>query len=216
NVRNNPADPSTTHLCNPDGGLKITTLPTTTACRTRWNGLCRITINYEANIHPLWGVDRFVDADGDGVHDKDSTGADINHKCTSCHTTANADGTVRVPAGDLDLTDGASDVDPDHFRSYEELLSGDVGQTIDETGALVDECIRFQVDPVTLVQTCVAFRQVAAPMSANGANSSGRFFNTLEGASHKDFMSQGELRLLSEWLDIGAQYYNDPFAAPED
>jgi len=22
------------------------------------------------------------------------------------------------------------------------------------------------------------------------------------------------LRLISEWLDIGAQYYNDPFVAP--
>jgi hypothetical protein len=24
-------------------------------------------------------------------------------------------------------------------------------------------------------------------------------------------LSTAELRLLSEWLDIGAQYYNDPF-----
>jgi hypothetical protein len=31
---------------------------------------------------------------------------------------------------------------------------------------------------------------------------------------HRDFMSPSELRLLSEWLDIGAQYYNDPFVAP--
>jgi hypothetical protein len=23
------------------------------------------------------------------------------------------------------------------------------------------------------------------------------------------------LRLISEWLDIGAQYYNDPFVAPK-
>jgi hypothetical protein len=27
-------------------------------------------------------------------------------------------------------------------------------------------------------------------------------------------MSPSELRLLSEWLDIGAQYFNDPFVAP--
>jgi hypothetical protein len=27
-------------------------------------------------------------------------------------------------------------------------------------------------------------------------------------------MNIAELRLLSEWLDIGAQYFNDPFAAP--
>jgi hypothetical protein len=26
----------------------------------------------------------------------------------------------------------------------------------------------------------------------------------------------GEMRLISEWLDIGGQYYNDPFVAPAD
>jgi len=29
-------------------------------------------------------------------------------------------------------------------------------------------------------------------------------------------MSPSELRLVSEWLDIGAQYFNDPFTAPEN
>lgn len=29
-------------------------------------------------------------------------------------------------------------------------------------------------------------------------------------------LSPSELKLISEWLDIGAQYYNDPFDAPED
>jgi len=28
---------------------------------------------------------------------------------------------------------------------------------------------------------------------------------------HSTFMSADELRLISEWLDIGAQYFNDPF-----
>jgi hypothetical protein len=27
-------------------------------------------------------------------------------------------------------------------------------------------------------------------------------------------MTAAELRLLSEWVDIGAQYYNNPFDAP--
>ncbi len=31
---------------------------------------------------------------------------------------------------------------------------------------------------------------------------------------HTVMMSAAELKLISEWLDIGAQYYNDPFAAP--
>jgi hypothetical protein len=77
------------------------------------------------------------------------------------------------------------------------------------------------VDPDTLVETCVEFRMVSPPMSAAGANDSRRFFDTMEGRTvgevdHRDFMSPGELRLVSEWLDIGAQYFNDPFAAPEN
>jgi hypothetical protein len=58
-------------------------------------------------------------------------------------------------------------------------------------------------------------------MSAQGARASTRFFSKMEGVTvgtvdHSDFMSPSELRLISEWLDIGAQYYNDPFVAPEN
>jgi hypothetical protein len=127
---------------------------------------------------------------------------------------------VAVPAGDLDLTDGPSDDEPDQFRAYRELLFADVGQVVNAMGQLEDDCLQFQTDPVTNVTTCVQFRQVPASMSAAGAAASGRFFNKMEGApgagqtDHRDFMSPSELRLLSEWLDIGAQYYNDPFVAP--
>ena len=67
----------------------------------------------------------------------------------------------------------------------------------------------------------VSLAELAANVKAQaGAAASGRFFNKMEGApgagqtDHRDFMSPSELRLLSEWLDIGAQYYNDPFVAP--
>jgi hypothetical protein len=54
-------------------------------------------------------------------------------------------------------------------------------------------------------------------MSANGANSSTRFFIKFDaGGTHQGYLTSAELKLLSEWLDIGAQYYNDPFAAPEN
>ncbi len=56
------------------------------------------------------------------------------------------------------------------------------------------------------------------------SNSAGsRFFDKLNGVNlpatvsptdHTDFMSINELRLLREWLDIGGQYYNNPFDAP--
>jgi len=218
-VLSNAADPTQHVTCA--NGLRGTTPPVAVSCTSKWTSLCRITIHYEMHIHPMWGIDRFVDADGDGMPDLDpATMQPINHKCTSCHAPVNAAAMTAVPAGDLDLTDGPSDDEPDQFRSYRELLFGDVGQVVNAMGQLEDECLQFVTDPVTNVTTCVQFRQVPASMSANGAAASGRFFGKMEVApaggqtDHRDFMSPSELRLLSEWLDIGAQYYNDPFVAP--
>jgi hypothetical protein len=88
-------------------------------------------------------------------------------------------------------------------------------------GMLDDICEQSQIDPDTGVEVCTAFRYVPASMYAAGARASVRFFDILEGRAvgtidHSGFMSPSELRLLSEWLDIGAQYYNDPFAVPEN
>ena len=33
---------------------------------------------------------------------------------------------------------------------------------------------------------------------------------------HEGWLTAAELKLVSEWLDLGAQYFNDPFAAPLD
>ena len=49
--------------------------------------------------------------------------------------------------------------------------------------------------------------------SANGGLSAaflGRFA-TGSGSTHAGYLSPAELRLLSEWLDIGAQFFNNPF-----
>jgi hypothetical protein len=59
-----------------------------------------------------------------------------------------------------------------------------------------------------------------APMTAGSAINSGAFFDILDGKAkdpvldHTGWLSPAELRLISEWLDIGGQYYNDPFVAP--
>ncbi|HWN47330.1 MAG TPA: hypothetical protein VNM71_08225, partial [Steroidobacteraceae bacterium] len=52
--------------------------------------------------------------------------------------------------------------------------------------------------------------QLPASMSAANARGS-RFFTVMNNPTHAGMLSPAELRLLSEWLDIGAQYYNDPF-----
>ena len=50
-------------------------------------------------------------------------------------------------------------------------------------------------------------------MSAAGAVASSTFFNTFETGTHVGRLTTAELKLIAEWLDIGAQYYNNPFDA---
>jgi hypothetical protein len=54
-----------------------------------------------------------------------------------------------------------------------------------------------------------------SPMTAGSASASTSFFSVFgSGGSHYGYLTPAELRLISEWLDIGGQYYNDPFVAP--
>jgi hypothetical protein len=65
--------------------------------------------------------------------------------------------------------------------------------------------------------------QVAGSINPGSARGS-CFFLTVTGqqngcsvmgaVNHAQFLTPDELRLLSEWVDIGAQYYNNPFDAP--
>lgn len=171
---------------------------------TPWNERCRITINYETDIHPLWALAR-----------KDVNGTDVT--CINCHTN---NGTI---SGQLNLTDGVSVANPDWFNAYEQLLA--THDQVDATGnvVLVDS---GQVDsngnPILVPAT------VPASMVAGAAAGSGAFFNeftnthgattphcTVDGAGVcQPWLSVHELKLLSEWVDIGAQYYNNPFDAP--
>ena len=183
-----------------------TPVPTSGGCITTWQPRCRITINYEAHIHPLWAKPRVTLA-GDGVT------VLTDDTCTTCHSPADAMAVPQVPAGQLDLTNGPSDIDADHFKAYRELLSADNEQVLNG-GALQDRLVQVGVDPVT-GDPIFAPVGVSPSMSTAGALASGTFFNRFAaGGSHAGRLSPAELRLLSEWVDIGAQYYNDPFQAP--
>jgi hypothetical protein len=106
-------------------------------------------------------------------------------------------GAVRVPAAQLDLSGGASPDDADHLVSYRELLFTDNAQEAN-MGALQD----------TLVT-------VEPSMTVEGATDSVAFFSRFDaGGTHAAWLTAAELRLIAEWLDIGGQYYNDPFLAP--
>jgi Hydrazine synthase alpha subunit middle domain/WD40-like Beta Propeller Repeat len=210
---------------NPDSATQIA--PTSLACMdpSSWSGSCRIIINYETHVQPLWERDR-------------PTGA-----CINCHT---SNGGVQTPAGQLELTNQPSIAEPDQMASYRELLVNDQVQTpvcelVDDATNAIPLCV------VTLdannMPTCVGvtdcpFEQdvttgalildaqnnpiprtvqtaILASMSANGARASFRFFNKFTNGSgtvnHAGFLNDSELKMISEWLDIRAAYFNNPF-----
>lgn len=84
-------------------------------------------------------------------------------------------------------------------------------------GAIADLQVTT-IDPATgqPVSNPVA---VAAALQAGNARGSTRFFDRFAaGGDHAGFLTSAELRLVSEWVDIGAQYFNNPFdpAVPLD
>jgi len=186
--------------------------PVNTNCIAKWAPSCRIEINYETHIHPLWGAPR-------QIIDPMTMVVLADHTCSQggCHAPVNAMNQPMVPAGQLDLTDGLSADEPDQFNSYRELLFADNAQVL-VNGALQDQQVQIGVD--AMGNPIFAPVSVGAPMSAAGARAS-RFFTCFDaggtgcpGQSHANYLSKDELRLIAEWLDIGAQYYNDPFKAP--
>jgi hypothetical protein len=183
-----------------------TSPPASAQCVTSWQAGCRITIHYERHIHPLWGRPSVtLAADGVTVLSDDT--------CTRCHSNRSAAGAVQLPAGQLELTDGASADQPDHFHAYRELLATDNEQEL-AGGALQDRMVQVGVDPVT-GQPQFAPVPVAPSLRAGSANASVTFFSRFApGGTHEGRLSAAELRLVSEWVDGGAQYFNDPFAAP--
>ena len=233
--------------------------PTSEACMEPdgWNSLCRVTINYETHIQPLWERSRVVNA--------------VERQCTGCHsrntTDLNGNALVQVPAGQLELTSQPSDMNNDHMTSYRELLANDLRQILtDDMAGLTDNIpvCEFVVDEDAIPECQVVFDtdgnptcdgvvdcpfvqqditnelgeveqvlvldadgnpiplteqiDVTASMSAGGARASARFFSRFanfdaatDTVDHRGFLNSSELKLLSEWLDIRAAYYNNPF-----
>ena len=123
---------------------------------------------------------------------------------------------ARVPAGQLELQDGPDDIVPDHFHAYRELLVTDNLQVL-EGGMLVDATRVVGQDEDG--NDILAFIPQPSPASVGGARASSDFFDRFNDPGdqvHFNILSQAEQRLIAEWLDGGAQYYNDPFDAPQD
>jgi hypothetical protein len=183
--------------------------PVRSSCVTSWNSTCRTIINYDQHIQPLWSLDRGPNT------------------CTACHATQDLNGAAQIPAGQLDLSANPSAEEQLHLVSYRELLFASPVQDL-IGGALVTRTFDEVVgtDPVTglpiVEQRTVTSTRPLAPLNARGS----RFFacfatsNTCANGDpataggtvdHSAFLTPSELRLISEWVDIGAQYFNNPF-----
>lgn len=183
--------------------------PTTNNCLAGWAYNCMIIIDYPDHIQPIWSASRIVtDTNGNVI---------ANHTCTQggCHSPTDATGNPAPPAGDLDLTNTASNQQPLEFISYLDLLTEhDELQLVN--GALVPVTQPGPIDPTTGQPTQVPV-EVPGPLVASSALASTAFFNLLgptsTDATHAGVLNPSELRIISEWLDLGAQYFNSPFDA---
>src|SRR5437868_2880472 len=171
-----------------DATNPIPAIPTTAVCVTAWAANCRIVINYPEHIQKLWDLPRTGMVGG----------VAFDHTCSQarCHNPTNAAGAAQTPAGNLDLTNSTSTDVPQEFTSYRQLL--------------------FPHNTVIMGQPGPTVGPYMNAGSANGGASKAFFscFATGSGCtnpSHTGWLNIAELRLLSEWLDIGAQYFNNPF-----
>ena len=171
-----------------DATNPIPAIPTSAVCATAWAANCRIVINYPEHIQKLW----------DAARPAMVGGALVDHSCSQagCHNPKNAAGAAQTPAGDLDLTSSASNDVPQELISYRQLL--------------------FPHNTVIMGAPGPSVGPFMTAGSANGG-ASGAFFNCFatgtgcNNPAHTGWLNIAELRLVSEWLDIGAQYFNNPF-----
>ena len=197
--------------------LDASMLPPTKVFCSPWAFNCRSIINYPRHIHPIWQVNRGVDLvtmeppanpppnDPTNtplvvVNTPNAVGDDT---CTECHTTL---GNTRIPYGQLDLATDPAQVANQLLRSYVELLAIDAGQTFNGVNVV-------DIDPAVAV---------LPSMSVNGARAS-YFMEKMTGVEldsprtisgtvdHTGMLTGAELKLISEWLDLDARNYNDPF-----
>jgi hypothetical protein len=169
----------------------MTAFPTSAQCVTGWSATCRIIINYPEHIQPLWDLKRTSTVGG--------VATDVTCTQGGCHSPLNAAGAAQMPAGNLDLTNSASVDAPPETTSYRQLLFAHNISIVDPT------------DPtMTITQSVGPYLNAG---SANGGISSNFMSRFAAGSAstHATWLSPDELRLVAEWLDIGAQYFNNPF-----
>ena len=224
-----PLLPTAIEPTNPGAGIPIPS-PASAACANNYGDTpdfiyCRIVINYEQHIEPIWSADS---ADR------------IQGTCISCHNAAtNAaailDPTKNPASYQLELTSDTVNDTP-FYNSFSELTTdvpkyisdGMGGFIIEQTQLITNGVPQFNLDingepdptsPIMVnitrestIQTTGALTSYFMEKMTNTElketdRSLGEFTQTVD---HTGFLNSSELKLISEWLDLGAQYFNNP------
>jgi hypothetical protein len=191
-----------------------------------------VTINYPQHIHEIFqldrGVDTFTPLEPANPPSNDPTNTPLvfddmmqdglrDDTCISCHTTANG---ARLAYGQLDLTSDPNQGPNDRFRSYQQMFQARQGQFFDagsmglQIFTVLDAQGNSIPDPASLI----------APIMVSAGARNSFFIEKMTGTEleagrmipagtvdHTGMLSGAELKLIGEWLDLGAQNFNDPF-----
>ena len=170
----------------------------------------RIRINYEDHIQPVWDK---VRPDVLGMCSAAGAIGDGGCTCTNCHNNALL-ANEAVSAG-ITLEGGLGGLGG-RIISYDQLL----------VGAFEKDMLGQPLPPVVQDGEVVFLREEPLVSVGGSANSSRTSHlietiyhqklradasHTLGALDHSLLMNASEKRLVTEWVDIGAQYINDPF-----
>jgi hypothetical protein len=208
--------------------------PANIFCSPSWVFNCRSIINYPQQIQAIWERDRGADNETPEAPDNpprnDPTNTPLkvlintpnligDNTCIECHTTLAG---TRLPYGQLDMTRDPNQNPAQFPRSYLELFVTDDGQKL-EVGELVEFTISVPDGMGGVVDQIDPAAQVRPTMTVNGARSS-YFIEKMTGTElddisrsitspdrHMGMLDDAELKLISEWIDLGAQNFNNPF-----
>ena len=184
-------------------------------CMDDWNSTCRIVINYENHIQYLWEIERTA------ASVVDELGELRPFNCIGCHagSTNIADVTNPNLTGAIQLNLTRTPRQNTEMTSYFELLNARAEREVDEAGNVVI-VPEFLLDAEGLPVLDEEGNPVPNPeydetppsIARGNARGSERFFSRFrENGSHSGFLNNSELKLLREWIDLGARYYQNPF-----
>jgi hypothetical protein len=155
-------------------------------------------INYPQHIQPIW---------------ERSRGANGVYTCTTCH----------MPPDVLDLT--RTTAGSGRFVSYESLMVGAPlldasgnpviairdGLPVVVTGPALVNSMASESQVVGLARQSRLIEILAGQTLMSSAQARGIFPTPTGTVDHSTLLNAAEMRLVTEWIDLGGKYYNNPF-----